>query len=79
MYPFHALDDPQPFVYSLASRPNAADGLVSSQWQLPCRSSSIADLISPHSPPKKKKKKKARNVVISYSYYSSRVFDNELL
>ena len=57
VYPFHALDDPQPFVYSLASRPNAADGLVSSQWQLPCRSSSIADLISPHSPPKKKKKK----------------------
>ena len=78
MYPFHALDDPQPFVYSLASRPNAADGLVSSQWQLPCRSSSIADLISPHSPPKKAKKE-ARNVVISSSYYFSRVFDNELL
>lgn len=76
VYPFYALDDPQPSVYSLASRPNVADGLVS-QWCLPRRSSSIADLISPHSPPKKKKK--ARNVVISYSYYSSRVFDNELL
>ena len=57
VYPFHALDDPQPFVYSLASRPNVADGLVS-WWHLPRCSSFIADLISPHSPPKKAKKRR---------------------